>query len=297
MDKKLEWKRLFIYLGLTFGLTWAYFFLFILTGYHSYDVENRLTQMVGLGMLFPFIGNILTRWITKEGFALTGKDSLMLGIDLRNKKWIFYLLAIISPFVVIEIRNLLSIIAFPACLDFNYNEQLEIPKLATFLYPLGTMANAMIVSFAALGEEGGWRGYMMPKLINLLGYKKAILVGGVIWGLWHAPLTCIGHNFGKDYPGFPYLGILIMCVLCTMMGVVLAYVTEKTHSIWPATFMHAVNNAGPSILIFYMNSEIYEEHFSNNLLIWGAMLIPQTILAIVIFILACKEEKKKKNNE
>ena len=74
--------------------------------------------------------------------------------------------------------------------------------------PANAIVSGTIGSFAALGEEGGWRGYMMPKLFKITGRKRALIIGGVICGLWHAPLTCIGHNFGTDYPGFPYLGIV-----------------------------------------------------------------------------------------
>jgi membrane protease YdiL (CAAX protease family) len=87
------------------------------------------------------------------------------------------------------------------------------------------MVSGTLVSVAALGEEGGWRGYMMPKLINIMGRGKALLLGGIIWGLWHAPLTCIGHNFGTDYPGFPFVGIIKMCIFCTLMGIILTFLT------------------------------------------------------------------------
>ena len=83
----------------------------------------------------------------------------------------------------------------------------------------------------------------------------ALLCGGIIWGLWHAPLTCIGHNFGTDYPGFPYVGIVQMCIFCTLVGVLLTILTEKSGSVWPAAFMHAIGNAGPSILQGFVNPD------------------------------------------
>ena len=50
----------------------------------------------------------------------------------------------------------------------------------------------MFRNFSVQGEttepakELGWRGYLLPKLMPL-GEKKALLISGLIWGLWHAP--------------------------------------------------------------------------------------------------------------
>ena len=68
MDKKLEAKRLFLYLALSFILTWIVFFTYIITG-HKWDGSNpRMESLSALGMLIPVLAHVLTRWITKEGF-------------------------------------------------------------------------------------------------------------------------------------------------------------------------------------------------------------------------------------
>ena len=64
------------------------------------------------------------------------------------------------------------------------------------------------------GEEWGWRGYLVPKLTEKLSVVPTLLISGIIWGLWHAPLTVMGHNYGLGYSGYPYTGILAMCAFC-----------------------------------------------------------------------------------
>lgn len=290
MDRKMELKRLLIYLAFAFGLTWAYFFLFILNGFR-WDTQNELSTVVGLGMLFPFIANILTRWVTKEGFAMTGKDSLMLGISFKDRKWIFFLMAVLFPWLYTELGSVVCLIAVPEAFDPKYYQELDVSKLLAIIYPIAVITSTVMVSFAALGEEGGWRGYMMPKLRNLFGYKKAILIGGIIWGVWHAPLTCIGHNFGTDYYGFPYFGIALMCVMCTFTGMILTFITERSGSIWPAAFMHAVNNGSPTALGFFINGDIYQQKITNPIVGFILQLIPMFIIAAVCFVITCKQEK------
>lgn len=291
MNKKLEIKRLVIYLALAFAMAWAIFFAFILTG-HRWDNSNpNLESFTGMGMLVPFLAHVLTRKITKEGFAMTGKDSMMLGISLKDKKWIFYLIAMFLPWIYFEAGHALNLLCYPEIFDPEGYKQFEISKNMVVFLPLISILQGTLVSFAAFGEEGGWRGYMMPKLIKLMGTKKAVVGGGIIWGLWHAPLTCVGHNYGTDYPGFPYLGILLMCISCTFFGIALTYITVKSGSVWPAAIMHAVNNANPSILAVFTNTEKAAEITTNPLLNYVLLDVPIVILGIICFVLLCRNEK------
>ena len=135
---------------------------------------------------------------------------------------------------------------------------------------------------------------MMPKLLKITGRKRALIIGGVIWGLWHAPLTCIGHNFGTDYPGFPYLGIVCMCIFCTLMGVLLTFITEKSGSVWPAAIMHAVNNSNPSILGGFMNPDNKTTDLPIGMI---AMCIALLAVAIPVMIIWSRSDSKVASEE
>lgn len=294
LNQKAETKRLLIYLALAFALAWAVFFAFILTG-HRWDGSNPKLEsfLASIGMLAPFLAHVLTRMITGEGFAMTGKDSMMMGISFKNKKWLFFLFALIVPWIYFEIGYALNLLIYPEIFDPDGFRQLGISKDMVVFIPIVFILQGTMSSFGAFGEEGGWRGYMMPKLMKLMGVKKAVLAGGIIWGLWHAPLTCVGHNYGTDYPGFPYLGIFIMCVTCTALGTALTYITVKTGSVWPAAIMHAVNNANPSILGVFTNEEKANGVMANPILGSVISCIPMVILGIICFVLLCRDKEIK----
>ena len=93
------------------------------------------------------------------------------------------------------------------------------------------------------GEEWGWRGYLVPKMASRLHIVPTLLITGVIWGVWHAPLTALGHNYGMGYPGWPFAGIAAMCVFCVVCGIFLTYVTERTGSCLAAAIGHSTINA------------------------------------------------------
>lgn len=295
MDKNKELKRLLIYLFFAFALAWIIYLVYAATG-HKWDGSNIfLEQLVGMGMLAPVIANLLTRLVTKEGFALNGKDSLMLGISFKDKKWIYYVFASIIPWIYFELGYALVTLFVPKALNFEYYKTFEIGLPTVFVSPFICIIGGIVGCFFAFGEEGGWRGYMMPKLINLMGIPKAVIVGGIIWGLWHAPLTCVGHNFGTDYPGFPYLGILIMCIDCSFMGIMLTFITIKTGSIWPAAIMHAVNNQNPAILKYFLDIDYYEANQPFPLFQWVGFLIPSVIIGIICLCILLRDTRKAQN--
>ena len=292
MDKKVQLRRLIIYLVLAFGLAWGYEFIFIGNGF-VWDMKDpdcvKMISLVSLGMLAPAIAHVLTRAYTKERFKPAGKDSMMLGINLDDGKWKVFLFAILLPLVYSATADLLLCISTPDVFDTNVLPDSGMPNSMALLIPASAIINGVFISFAAFGEEFGWRAYMMPKLKSLMGKYPALIVGGIIWGLWHAPLTCVGHNFGTDYPGFPYVGIILMCLSCILLGGILTYVTEKTGSVWPATFLHGVNNASPSIVAAFMNTEKLSQVPLYKQMV--CVMIPFVLIILVLEIRGSKKPK------
>ena len=294
----MESKRLFIYLAFAFGLTWIVFFPYILMGniWMKDGVLSGMDQFVCLGMLMPALAMLLTRYITKEGFAVTGEGSMLLGISFRDGKWFWFLLAVILPWIYYELGYGFMLLLSPGAFDASYPAVLEITKQEQFiiyLQPFAMMVSGVTASFAAFGEEAGWRGYMMPKMIKLWGIKKAIVIGGIIWGIWHWPLTTIGHNFGRSYFGYPFTGFGAMCIMCIFMGIILTFVTYKSGSIWPAAFLHAVNNSSPSILRYFTNESKITGWKADSVASTLIRLLPMIVISVFMFMKLLKCEKLK----
>lgn len=109
----------------------------------------------------------------------------------------------------------------------------------------------LVVSF---GKEYGWRGYLQSALTRL-GRVKGVLLVGLFWGLWQAPVAAMGYS----YPGQPELGVVVMIAYSVALAFVLGYVVLKSGSIWPAAFGFAINSAVNGVLtelIFKPNDPI-----------------------------------------
>ena len=100
---------------------------------------------------------------------------------------------------------------------------------------LGALQN---IKYAA-GEEIGWRGYMLTRLVDS-GIRAPILMSGLAWGLWHTPLILSGQYASGPHP------ILSACLFVAGIvaaGYVFAWLRLSSGSIWPCIWGHGAWNA------------------------------------------------------
>lgn len=141
-------------------------------------------------------------------------------------------------------------------------EQLKAQGITYSKYILLTSIGASIYApflnmFAAIGEEAGWRGYMYPVLKEKYGRKKGVIIGGIIWGIWHWPLIgFIGYEYGSEYFGFPITGMLMFLIFTVPLGIMCDWVYEKSGCIWLPAILHGSINAAATIPVAVCRADI-----------------------------------------
>jgi membrane protease YdiL (CAAX protease family) len=89
-----------------------------------------------------------------------------------------------------------------------------------------------------LGEEIGWRGFLVPELAKRFSFTATAVLSGVIWALWHVPIIIFaGYNVGTGWYG-------LAVVSANMIGLcfVLTWLRLKSGSLWTGVILHASNN-------------------------------------------------------
>lgn len=111
---------------------------------------------------------------------------------------------------------------------------------ALVLYIITMATSGLVLNLStALGEELGWRGFLVPELVRHMSFTKAGLLTGVIWAAWHAPLVLF-----SDYGSGPNRWYALVCSTITVVSLsfILAWLRLKSESVWPAALLHASHN-------------------------------------------------------
>lgn len=234
----------------TLGLSWSLALLFWLLG--GRVGTPAYTLFAGAYMWVP--GLVALYFSRKEGLAL----------PLALKPNRFWLLAWLFPVGLTLLSIPLTLPLAPwvgagALKATLPPEALAIPE-GTLLWALflggilgGLLAGATVNLLFALGEELMWRGYLWEKL-KAKGFWPASLEIGFVWGLWHAPLILMGHN----YPNAPILGVGAMILFTLLLTPTLLYVREKGGSVLAPALLHGTLNgvAGLSLLPFLRTHDL-----------------------------------------
>ena len=208
-------------------------------------------------LFLPALSVLLTRAIEKESFTFRA-----LWLESPNGMGTRYsLVGIFGVFIILLIGH---------GVFFLFNR----PFLNTegdFSHVRNTLVMTILVVPIALsgvtlmGEELGWRGYLLPKMVAVWGVVPATIAVGLIWACWHIPLLMLADQTGMVlYGGVFHSGwfqslITIYFPLCLSMSMMCSFVTLKSGNAFAAGCAHASYNA----YISAFNAFINYEHISG----------------------------------
>jgi membrane protease YdiL (CAAX protease family) len=203
-------------------------------------ISGSLSWVLAL-MWTPAAASVVARLVLREGFA---DVSFRLGGRRgRNAIGLALIFPIIVGLIAYGIAWTMGLVQFspkPIQLAAACVGDAASP-IVTFLINLAVAATIVTIYSVrtAAGEEIGWRGYMLTRLIDA-GLPKPILASGLIWSVWHVPLI-LGGVYLVGPP--PILAALLWMVTATAFSFVFARLRLETGSVWPAITLHSAWNA------------------------------------------------------
>jgi len=240
MIEGADWKKQNARRGLAVYFT----VLFLGSGYFEWRIVQtgesigKIPWLIFALMYMPAVASIVARLTLQEGF-----DDVSFRFGGRN-----------------GIRAMSLAWAYPVAVGFLAYGTAWATGLAKFqpplrpeshLYTSWAAANfltsllltatlgAVVSCLSAFGEEVGWRGYMLTRLI-VAGVPKPVLVSGLIWALWHVPLILSGQYAAGSQP---QLSAMLFVVGTLADAYLAAYVRLQSGSVWPAVMYHGASNA------------------------------------------------------
>lgn len=239
------------FLALAFGFSWTV---------AAFAAGSGLMSTLGGPVLigFPYmLGPAVAAIVCTRGIPWAERRAL-LGFRLKLDRWL--LAAWLLPILTMSLATLGAALmpgthlVFPADAVITKVTQSagpeEAAKLAAVsrgLLSAGLVGQALFLGALLntplmLSEELGWRGYLWSRW-QALGFWRQALAIGAVWGVWHAPMILLGHN----YPNDRVLGVGLMTLFCVLQAPLLHFVRERGGTIWHACLFHGTINAGASL--------------------------------------------------
>ncbi|MCZ1267978.1 type II CAAX prenyl endopeptidase Rce1 family protein [Paenibacillus taichungensis] len=185
-------------------------------------------------MWTPGLSSIFARIVLREGISdislrIGGKQTLkslpfillfpvVIGLFAYGIAWITGLVQYVTPDSFIEGPS-------------------GVILAGTILFQM--LAGTAIGIISSSGEELGWRGYMLTRLINAR-VPRPVLTSGIIWGVWHLPVMLFANYYSGPYPA---LSVILFMISVTSFSYLISRLRLTTGSIWPAILLHACWNA------------------------------------------------------
>lgn len=260
-----KYRKATLFAALTCAVAWGLVSAF--TGLGG-SWNTAWAAPIGIGMMYaPFLAALIVqRCVYREPLW---KE---IGVSFRPNRW-FLVAWLLMPALALGVFGLSLLVPgvefspdsagmFERFKDMftpeqmeEMHRQLETLPIHPFLFTLlaGLTGGLVITTLATFGEEAGWRGFLLKQLAPL-GFWKASLVIGAVWGVWHFPVILLGHN----YPQHPVAGVFMMIAFCVLLAPLHSYVRLKARSVIAATILHAgVNaNAGLAIMLVEGGSDL-----------------------------------------
>ncbi|OSY89345.1 abortive infection protein [Tenacibaculum holothuriorum] len=231
INKKEAWS--------TIGIFLLFLTLFSTIAYYAILKLNPTSMYVGVLMISPSLATFAT-------LLVKGKKLSVLPWKLKSLKYLK--LSYLTPILYVTLAYFfIWIFGFGDFFSLERvtrwseelgleeaNQSLVIGLMIFLLLTVGVVKNLG----STLGEEIGWRGFLIFELRKVMSFRMLSLVSGVIWAVWHYPIINLIYGRGEHL----YLHIAAFTIMIIGISVILAYYTFKSESLWPAAIYHSVHN-------------------------------------------------------
>ncbi len=268
-------KAIAIFLLITLCISSIYYFLIIHTG----KLGSGFGLYVAGLMWAPACSAFLTCRILKRNIA-------DLGWSWKNPRYMLwaYLVPLIYAFIA-------YLVLWVAGWGGFYNTDM-VKQIATsfgwehlpagivmLLYFIFTGLIGMVGSTAhGLGEEIGWRGFLVPEVYNISNYTKTSLFVGCVWALWHVPiLVYADYNSGTP----PWYGLSCFAIMVISISFIFTWFRLKSGNLWTAAILHASHNL--FIQSIFTPLTVYNSKTKYYIDEFGVVLAVVAVIAAIYF--------------
>lgn len=194
------------------------------------------------------------------------------GWKWQNTK--LHLTSYVIPFLYIVVTYGLVVLLGGAKLKLD--KITELGPLGILAIPTLGLTGALI---PVLGEEIGWRGFLLNNLYKKMSFAKANLITGIVWALFHYPILLLGNYNNGATPA--WYALLFFTVAIMSANTIINWLYIKSGSLWTAVIFHTVHNS----LLNDINPLIENMRITPYLLTEFGAALAEAILIVALFFM------------
>ena len=217
----------------------------------AYRLENS-----NFAILSVFTPSIVALIMTARTKGKRGLHDLFIGQTLRK----------IGPGWL-----LLSVLGMPALATLAVLISLRLDLSDLALRTTQLMPQFAVIALIAIGEEYGWRGFLLPRLLERYSLLKSSLVSGLIWGVWHYPAYLIGTGVPQE---MEFAVFLLWVLLGTFF---ISWIYQRTRSVLTSILAHMGANAAFNYL------PLLPEFTGSMETFWVFLVLLAVLMALVFY--------------
>jgi uncharacterized protein len=235
-SRALAWRRIAIYLGLVTALSALIEGFILYVGRLGAGFGLCVTALMWMPAVAAFLtcrltgmplGDLGWRWPAWREIALAWFLPLGYALVAYAVVWIGGWGAFPNDEFVAALKKSFGVEGWPTA-------------AVIALYAVLMMSVGVIRGITnGLGEEIGWRGFLVPQLAQVVSFRGVVVISGVVWLLYHVPVLIFAdYNSGTPW----WFGLSCFAVMVIAMSAFMADQRLRTGSLWPAAIIHGSHN-------------------------------------------------------
>lgn len=251
MKNKSNKRYITLFLIFSFGITLIY--VYLIKGFSIFQTGTPNFILFGIAATAPTISALIVTSMLNGG---KGLRVFLKKCYLDNMKFSYIILALLLPSIILIFTKLTSLIFI---------------DVTPFISGLSTK-KFVIIFWALIAEELGWRGFLQEKLARRFGDMGTPAVLGCIWALWHS------YSF---FVGTHSVPIILFVLGCLAQSYSCYWITKKSKgNCIPASLWHFTDNLWMNLFLInpehnqgsiapYLLYTIYAIIMAAGISIWG----------------------------
>ena len=245
-------RSVLVFIGIAYALSGALSLLIGLTGGHA----SALISLSYLSMFLPTAAVLFVAFVVNEPLCIRWNS-----FPIRFLPVALFLIPGVLHAVMVPLMGRIEggvqwqdwlmqepdgLYHAPASLGWG---ALTIQGLAIHIV-VNAIVGLVVVSFLAFFEEVGWRAWLLSRLVNRIGARRAAIGTSIVWALWHVPFQLSGIQYIEGVSPLRLSLTLVPGIMA--VGLILAWLWLHTESIWLVAIAHGASNNWGQYAFKYM---------------------------------------------